>query len=64
MVPSAVLDFSSSIVDYFLSFFVCYRESFKDIPMADMKNANSVAIAVQTVRSLSFEIRVLLLTLR
>lgn len=47
---------------HMLSFFHCYRDSFKDIPLEHVRNADSVANAVQIVRSLSFEVRVLLLT--
>lgn len=45
------------------SSFQCYRESFKDIPMEAVGSPDSMANAVQIVRTLPFDSRVILLTL-
>lgn len=63
LLPATVMNFFCSIWESMLSICFRHRDSFKDIPMSEVSNPDSMANAVQIVRSLSQEIRVLLLTL-
>lgn len=63
VLPSPVTEVFVRIWEFLASLFLCYGDSLKDIPMDQIGNRESIPNAVQIVRSLPFEIRVLLLTL-
>ena len=62
-VTSLVMDGLNAFVLWIWSFMLCYRDSFKDMPMEAVGNPDRVRNAAQIVLSQSFEVRVLLQTL-